>query len=175
MENSTLRKETVIMTKTAIFAAIAVAVGWLESLLPSVAFLPPGAKPGFSNVATMYAAGTMGIVPALVIAVIKGCFAFLTRGLTAGLMSLCGGVLSTIVMYLLFRISGKFGFVGIGIAGAITHNAVQLGVAAMLTGASMLWYAPWLLIMGVITGTLTGIALNLLIPLLEKAEKNLQR
>lgn len=165
---STLRKETVIMTQTAIFAAIALVIGWLESLLPSMTFLPPGAKPGFSNVVTMYVAGTMGIVPAMSIAVIKGCFAFLTRGLTAGMMSLCGGVLSTLVMFLFFKFSKNSGFVGIGIAGAITHNATQLGVAALLTGASMMWYAPWLLGVGIIAGTLTGVILNFIMPLLDK-------
>ena len=65
--------------------------------------MPPGAKLGLSNLATMYAADSLGLPSALFLAVFKGVFALLTRGGMAGLMSLSGGVISTVVMWLLLK------------------------------------------------------------------------
>ena len=99
---------------SAILCALAISLGFLESLLPPIPLLPPGAKPGFSNIITMFAAGSIGLPSALAIAVIKGGFAFITRGVTAGIMSISGGLLSAVAMYLLMRYARKiFGFIGI--------------------------------------------------------------
>ena len=82
--------------------------------------LPPGAKPGFSNIATMAAAAQLGFGGAFPITLLKAGFAGLTRGATAFFMSAAGGVLSMLVMLPLLR--GKrnpFGAVGTGILCAI--------------------------------------------------------
>ena len=65
--------------------AQAIALGWLESLLPAVPWLPPGAKPGLANIIIMFAAGNLGLGWAAVLALVKAGFAFVTRGVTAGL------------------------------------------------------------------------------------------
>ena len=117
----------------------------------------------------MYAAGSLGIIPALGIALIKGLFAGFTRGFTAFLMSTCGGLLSTLLMgYLLHMKKRPFGLVGIGIAGAVAHNAAQLGVAALLTTSAVVAYAPFLLLFSLITGTATGLVLRAVLPALNK-------
>ena len=111
--------------RTALFgllAALAAALSYLEGLLPTAAFLPPGAKPGFSNLVNLFAASFMGTVPALGIALLKACFAGLTRGGTAFFMSLCGGTLSTLLMCLLLKRTRRLSFIGIGIAGAVCHG-----------------------------------------------------
>ena len=90
--------------------------------------MPPGAKLGLSNLATMYAADSLGLPSALFLAVFKGAFALLTRGGMAGLMSLSGGVISTVVMWLLLKkANASLGVVGV--CGALAHNAAQLCVA----------------------------------------------
>ena len=71
-----------------LLGALALALTLLEGMLPPIPGLPPGARPGLSNIVTMFAAGSLGLPYALAIALIKGVFAFLTRGVTAGLMSL---------------------------------------------------------------------------------------
>lgn len=158
--------------KTALFgllAALAAALSYLESLLPTAAFLPPGAKPGFSNLVNLFAASFMGTVPALGIALLKACFAGLTRGGTAFFMSLCGGVLSTLLMCLLLRKTWRLSFIGIGIAGAVCHNLGQLAVAAVLVGnRSVLGYAPVLLLCALAAGTLTGLVFRAVYPALQK-------
>ena len=85
---------------TGLLAALAIALSFLEGLLPPLPMMPPGAKLGLSNLATMYAAGSLGLPSALFLAVFKGVFALVTRGGMAGLMSLSGGVVSTVVMWL---------------------------------------------------------------------------
>ena len=142
-------------------------------LIPPLPMLPPGAKPGFSNIVTMYAAGSLGIVPALGIALIKGIFVGVTRGFTAFLMSTCGGILSTLVMGCLLHIEKRpFSLVGVGIAGAVAHNAAQLGVAAVLTSSAVVAYAPFLLLFSLITGTVTGLILRAVLPALNKISQH---
>lgn len=152
-----------------ILTALALALSALELLIPAIPVLPPGAKLGLSNIVTMYAAGAVGLGPALAIAVVKGLFSGLMRGFTAMMMSLAGGVASTFVMWLLLKVrKNPFGLVGLGVGGALTHNAAQLLVAAVLTTPAIVYYIPWLIIFGILTGILTGLVLKTVMPLLNK-------
>ena len=103
-----------------VMGATALVLSFLEGLLPAFPFLPPGAKPGLANIVTMFAACTFSLPAALYIVFIKAFFAFLTRGVTAFFMSLCGGVLSAVTMYLLFKLSDKIGLIGINGTGKST-------------------------------------------------------
>lgn len=165
--------------KTALFgvlAALAVTLSYLESLLPTAAFLPPGAKPGFSNVVNMFSAGALGFLPAVCIALLKALFAGLTRGVTAFFMSLSGGLLSTVGMYILFHKAKKIGYIGIGVICAVLHNVGQLIVATVLVGnRSVLGYLPVLLLSAIVAGFLTGSVLKGVMPALLKLLPNLSR
>lgn len=152
---------------TGLLGALALVLSFLEGLLPPLPMLPPGAKLGLSNVATMYAAGSIGLPCALFLAVLKGGFALLGRGVTAGLMSLCGGVVSTLCMWLLLRKNGV-SLMAIGVCGALSHNAAQLAVAWWLASPAVVFYIPALVVLGVLTGLLTGLALKLCLPPLQK-------
>lgn len=164
-----LSRSTRFVAFNGLLAALALALSALEGMLPPIPMLPPGAKLGISNLATMYAAGAVGLGPALCIAVLKGLFAGMTRGVTALLMSLSGGVLSTLVMWLLLHKKGKpFGMVGLGVAGALSHNAAQLCIAALLTTPAVAWYIPWLIVFGVVSGILTGLVLRAVMPFLDR-------
>ena len=159
-----------------VLSAVALTLSYLEGLIPTVAFMPPGAKMGFSNIATMFAASSMGIVSALAITFIKALFAGITRGVTAFFMSLCGGILSTVTMYLLFKRSKKTGYMAIGIICALVHNFGQLIVAIITAGnLSVLGYAPVLLISGTVTGAVTGTVLRAVMPALERVTETITR
>ena len=157
-----------------ILCAQAVALSWLENLLPALPYMPPGAKPGFSNIVTMFTAGSIGLCQAMSITVIKAGFALLTRGATAGAMSLAGGTFSTVIMWLMFRFAKeKMGLIGISVLSAVAHNIAQLIVASFITGTfSVINYAPFLGLYAIITGSVTGILLKAVMPALEK-QKNL--
>lgn len=161
----------------AILCAQALALGFLENLIPPLPFLPPGAKPGFSNIITMFAAGSLGLPQALAITLVKGCFAFVTRGVTAGIMSLSGGILSTLAMWLLLKFAdNKLGIIGISVICALCHNSGQLGAAAVITGSKdIIYYAPALAVFGIVTGAITGIILRAVMPVLEKQKQYFYR
>ena len=154
---------------TGIAAAVAITLSFLEGLIPTAA---PGVKLGLSNIAVMFAASEFGLIPALSVTLLKSLFVFLTRGATAFFMSLAGGVLSTLVMYLLFRFSKNAGYIEIGILSALAHNAGQFSVAAiMVSGESVIGYAPVLLLSALVTGAVTGSILRAVMPKLHNIDK----
>ena len=159
---------------TGIMGALALALSYLESLIPAYPGFPPGAKPGLSNVVTMFMADCVGPGYAFFITVIKGLFAGVTRGTTAMIMSLAGGILSTAVACLIFRFfKNKTGYIGIGMVCAVCHNIGQLAAACIISGTASLvvGYGPLLLIFAIVTGFLTGTILKAVMPSLEKIAK----
>lgn len=158
---------------TGILAALMLGLSFLESLLPPLPMTPPGFKLGLSNFVTMYAAGGLGLPAALFLALLKGGFSFLSRGVAAGLMSLSGGVLSTVCMWALWK-KTKAPLLVISVSGALAHNAAQLFVARLLTSASVFFYAPVLVLFGVLTGAMIGLVLRMTLPGLERLEKSLR-
>ena len=157
-------------TKTAlwgIMAALALALSFLESLLPTLPV--PGARLGLSNLVTVFALSSMGLPAALGITLTKAAFALL-RGGTACLMSLCGGVLSTVTMALVLKLR-CFSLWGTSLAGAVMHNLGQLAVALLLLDLSLVYYTPVLLLAALVAGSITGISIQLLFPLLTQKIK----
>lgn len=154
-----------------IFGAVALVLSFLESMLvPDIPFLPVGAKPGLSNIVTMYIAGTMGFPGAIYITMLKALFALITRGATGAFMSFSGGLLSTTAVCLLIKYQGRiFSYLGLGIIGAVMHNLGQLMAACIVSGTfALMNYGKYLLIFALITGTVTGSVLLVLMPRLEK-------
>ena len=165
-ENSTYR-----VAFLGINGALALVLGFLEHMLiPDRPFLPVGAKPGLSNIVTMYVTDSMGVGGGLCITFIKAAFALITRGATASAMSFCGGLLSTVAVAILLKHRDRlFSFVGIGIVGALMHNFGQLFVACLISGTPALFsYGKYLMIFALITGTVTGGMLTLVMPKVER-------
>ena len=149
---------------TGLLGALALTLSLLEGMLPPVPTLPPGAKLGLSNIAVLFAVQSLGLLPALGIALVKAVFAGLTRGGIAFLMSLSGGLLSTVLVFILSRLRRP----GLGIAGALAHNFGQLLTATLLTSLAAAWYAPWLIGFGVLFGAVTGVILRVTMPVLNR-------
>lgn len=171
MKNKNLTRKIAV---TGMMCALALAFSYLETLIPAYPGFPPGAKPGLSNIVTMFMASCAGPVYAFFITIIKGLFAGVTRGMTAMLMSLSGGILSTAAACFLFRFcKDKLGYIGIGIVCAVCHNIGQLITACILSGTASLvvGYGPLLLIFAIVTGILTGSILRAVMPVLTKAVK----
>ena len=129
---------------TGMLFALAIALSYLESLVSPLLGLMPAIKLGLSNIVVMYALLFLRTRTALLLVVLKALFAFLTRGATAGFLSLCGGALSLAVMLVLLQlpVSGYIFCAG----SALAHNLGQLaGAAVLLSSAMALGYAPVLL------------------------------
>jgi len=144
-----------------ISSALALALSFFESLLPPLLSLYPGVKLGLSNVVTMTCAATFGAPCAIAVAIMKGVFAGLTRGFVAMLMSLIGGLLSTLCVYLLLKL--RLGYIVISVIGAVVHNMAQLTVCAFIaSNVGVFIYAPVLVLFGIVAGCITGSILCLL-------------
>ena len=77
--------------------ALAMALSFIEGTLV-IPGLAPGMKLGLANIVVMYALFFMGARQALYLDLLKALFVFLVSGWTAGFLSLCGGLLSLLVM-----------------------------------------------------------------------------
>ncbi|WP_373216376.1 Gx transporter family protein [Ruminococcus sp. 5_1_39BFAA] len=139
-----------------LFTAVAIIFGYVETLIPVFAGIP-GIKLGLANLAVLfilerYSFREAALVSAVRILVIG----FLFGNMFSIVYSLAGAALSLTVMTLMKKWSG-FSIMGISVAGGVTHNIGQLLVAiAIVENRSLLYYAPALLVSGVVTGLLIG-------------------
>jgi heptaprenyl diphosphate synthase len=136
----------------------AILISLLELIIP-VPIPVPGVKLGLANIITIVAIAFLDLKDVLIIVVLRCVVvAVLSKGITVLPFSLAGGLLSALVMWLLYqKMSRVFSIKGISIIGAIVHNTAQLTVASLiLREAVMLYYFPILLISAIITGLITG-------------------
>lgn len=153
---------TKILALSAIFAALAMILSYIEALIPMPVPVP-GIKLGLANLIIIIAIYRLGFKYAFII----NCARILTTGLLfTGLFgaaySFAGGVLSILVMYGLYK-TRLFSIVGISMAGGVAHNLGQLMTAcAIMSNIRLMSYFAVLLFSGMISGILIGIAASLL-------------
>lgn len=137
--------------------ALALIFSYVESLIP-IHFGIPGAKLGLANLVTVLALYKSGWKDALIISTLRIILSgFMFANLFAILYSLSGGLLSLAVMALLQK-NGRFGLMGVSIAGGVSHNIGQLVMAMLVVETYAVgYYLPWLLIAGTLAGTFIGI------------------
>ncbi len=157
------------MVLTAMLFATAIVLSIVESMIPMPISIP-GVKFGLSNIVVMYAMFFLNKRDALMIAILKGVFAALTRGAVAGLLSLTGGVFSIVVMVvLMFILKEKGSYFLYSMSGALFHNIGQfVAISIIYTNMVWLYYLPILLVTGIIAGMITSVLLRFLLPALQK-------
>jgi len=130
----------------------------------------PGVKLGLSNIVVMYCMAFMGFPAAAQLTLLKGFFAFLTRGATAGFLATMGGMFSIIIMFVLMKLlKDKVNYYTLSVFGALFHNIGQLtGVSLIFGTAFAMGYFPVLAVSAVIMGLVTGAVLTVVIPALNK-------
>ena len=161
------------LTYMAMLTAISMIVFLIEAQIP-LPFAVPGVKLGIANVITLYAIWTLGWKEAGAILIIR---IFLGNVIAGNVMamaySLAGGLLCWVIMSLLKPIMKRSQIWIMSILGAIGHNAGQLAVAIAISGtAAMAWYAPVLLVAGIITGAFTGYLTQILLSHMDKLKTN---
>ena len=141
----------------ALFSVLALAVSYLERLIPPLVAVP-GIKLGLANIVVLTAVYLFGMRYALLINLTRiGLSALLFGDLSSLFYSLCGGLLSFAVICLLVSVK-IFGPVGVSAAGGVAHNAGQICAAWVFLSSGTVWgYFPVLLISGTVTGIITGI------------------
>lgn len=143
-----------------LFSAVAIIFGYVESLIPFFAGIP-GIKLGLANLAVLFILERYTWKEAALVSVVRILvIGFLFGNLFSIFYSLAGAALSLLVMVLLNKQKG-FSLIGVSIAGGVSHNIGQLLVAILIVETtSLLYYAPALLVSGVITGFLIGLVTN---------------
>ena len=142
----------------AVLTALALIFSYVEALIP-FSFGVPGIKLGLSNLVVLIALYGIGASYAFGVNLARILLSgLLFGGVSAMIYSLAGGILSFAVMYALKK-TRLFSPVGVSMAGGVMHNVGQLTAAALIVETSQIYlYLPALLISGMITGVLLGIA-----------------
>jgi heptaprenyl diphosphate synthase len=153
---------------TSLFGAAAMALSYAEHLVPLPLPLP-GVRLGLSNIAVVAAAAFLSPLAGAAVAALKILVPLLMSGNgIAFLFSLSGTALSYATVLLAGRLAGKrISYAGACCASAGAHCCGQLAAAALVAGTSaVIGYLPVMLAASAVTGTATGIILNLCAPAL---------
>lgn len=165
--SSLVLKRTVIV---AIFAAVAVVLSLIESLIP-INMGVPGAKLGLANIMVLTCLYFLQARDALMMVLLKTLLtAFIFGTFSSFLFSIMGALFSFAAMWFLLLVGRKrLSMIGISIVGGIAHNIGQLTAASLyFLTTKIFYYLPMLLITGVLTGIAVGIAVRYLIPALSR-------
>lgn len=143
-----------------VFTALALIFSYIETLIP-IQLGIPGVKLGLANLIIVIALYKISLKETYLLSVTRVVLSgFMFGNMFAILYSLAGGLLSLTVMAILKK-AGGFSVMGVSIAGGVSHNVGQLIVAMIVIETfSVAYYIPVLLIAGLITGMIIGIAAN---------------
>ena len=153
-------KKTREISIVAILSAVAVMLGYFESMIPTPV---AGVKLGIGNVSVLVALYALGTGCGLIVCVIKVLLCGLLFGnFSAMLFSICGAALSLAVMIICKRIK-CFSVIGVSALGALAHNFGQLGCAYFAVGKGALVYMPVLCASAAVAGALTGVVAHIIL------------
>jgi len=132
-------------------------------------FAVPGIKLGLANLVTIIALYGIGIKESLILSMVRILLVgFTFRDPSTLLFSFAGGFLSWLSMTLIIKLK-LFSMVAVSIIGGITHNIGQIIVAIIyVNNPSLIYYLPFLMISGVVSGALIGLLGALTISRLKK-------
>ena len=155
-----MRTKTRDITLCAMLVALSLALSLAERMIPLEAVIPlPGVKLGLEDIVTVFAVYVVrgrdavgGLVGRRAVPRLVG------GGFTALAFSLAGGLLALAAMALAKR-APFLSVYGVSLCGAACHNAGQiLAAMALLRSVTVAAYLPFLLLVSVGTGLLTGFA-----------------
>lgn len=162
------------VTLCGLLTALAVVLSLAERLFPLDAVVPvPGVKLGLANVVTLFALTRLSAREAGIVLLCRVTLSSLLMGsVTAFLFSLLGGLLALAVMWLLLRVEGRFcSLLGVSVAGAAAHNIGQvLAAAVWMQNGAVTAYLPFLLVMSVPLGLVTGLTAAVVLGHMKKIE-----
>lgn len=156
----------------AVFLVLALALSYIEVLIPFGALVPlPGFKLGLANILVMLLVWRVSVVDGAIVSFLRVLIMGVLFGTPISMFFSAGGaLLSFLVLILLNRTADKFiSFVGISVLSAAAHNMGQLICAGIVFDfRAVLTYLPLLLVASAIFGTVSGVLINRLYPHIEK-------
>ncbi len=135
----------------------------LENLLPPL--LLPGAKLGLSNIFTLLALILLSPLEALTLLTVRTVLGCLLIGNPFAIIySLTAGLISLAIGMVLIKFLPRISIVSISVACAVVHNIVQNVVFCLINNTMLLLsYMPYLALLGVLSGTVTGLSVYFII------------
>ncbi len=158
------------ITRMGMLTALSLILSYIEMLLPS--FIPiPGIKLGLANIAVVFALYTLPFSDTLLISILRVFLSSLLFGNVLSLLySLSGALISLLVMALLKTLN--VGETALSTIGGVFHNAAQLGVAtAIVKNSALIYYLPFLILSGALTGFLIGLITAALLKRLDEEKE----
>lgn len=156
------------MVLLSMLVAIALVIYLIEAQIP---VLFPGIKLGLANSISLVALILLGWKEAFLIMILRTLLGSIFGGsMSAFMFSIAGGLLSNIVMVLLYKyFKNHLSIPTISVCGSVFHNVGQLLVAAFIINDLRIYvYLPVLLIAAIVTGYFIGILSSILKNRLEK-------
>lgn len=154
-----------------LLVALAFVLSYIEFLLPLNIGIP-GAKVGLANLVVMVALYTLGTKNAFILSVVRVVLVGLTFGNLAMMMySLAGAGLSFLAMVIAKK-TKLLSITGVSVLGGVCHNLGQIIVAMfVLETASLVYYLPFLIVIGTISGVVIGILSGMIISRVQRLFK----
>ena len=161
-------KSTRRITFMALMVAYSLILYFIESMLPSLYFIAPGAKLGLTNIITLSLLYMTGLGDAFFVLVVRVIMSSIFGGgINAFMYSISGGILSMIAMFLIKKLNlpgaesinhlTYVNMIGVSVVGAVFFNVGQLIVSAMvIRNISIFVYLPILMYISLGTGILVG-------------------
>lgn len=146
------------LANISMLVALAIIFSYVEVLIP-VNLGIPGIKLGLANLVTVIALYTLRLSDTWMISILRILIVGFMFGSGVSIVySLAGAFLSLIVMGTMKKFN-FFDIMGVSVTGAVFHNIGQITVASIVVKNISIWYyMPALLVSGVITGAIIGIA-----------------
>ena len=165
-----LSSKTYRLALYGILIALAFILSWLETFLPNpLEGMVPGIKLGLANLVVIITLFRLGFPAAATISLLRILLTAFTFGnLSMLFYSLAGAVLSLLGMKLVQQ-SDRFSATGISIVGGLSHNIGQIIVAMLILGSSLVYYLPYLIIGGCVSGFLIGLLASLILSRLPRS------
>lgn len=155
--------------------AFALILSYIETFIP-IPFAIPGIKLGLANLSVVLCLYLFDFKSAILISVAKAALSGLLFGnLYMIIYSLSGAILSCVIMTIMHK-SSKFHLPIVSATGGIMHNIGQLAVAYFTVKTyGLVYYMPFLLISGFLTGVFIGIISTLILPYISRILKRSER
>lgn len=160
----------------ALLSAYAVGLHSIEALIPTPV---PWLRLGLANIITLTTLYLYGLRAGMTVTLTRVFIRSLLAGTFLGpafLMSLGGGVASTLVMWAAKKLFGKIlSPIGVSFFGALTHNITQLFLAYLFfvrRVEAILIISPFIIAAGIVTGIFNGIVTSLILKKIRESKEN---
>ena len=151
--------KTLPLVRISLFTALALRMALVESALPPLFWFAPGTKLGLSNLLSLIALFTDGVLGGYIVLIVRILLASVFGGNFFSLVySLPAGLLSYTVQVLLVKfLYKKIGVVSVSVVGGMLHNLIQTLIASIITGVNLSALLIYSLPVGFVAGLFVGV------------------